>query len=159
MAYQACLLDNARLQRPYVLSQFSGVLAAHAINLPPCSSLTSMGNMALFLQYRNVTVEIGATYLDCGPQPEFVLRERNHTVDRDGHTVRPASPCFWRDGIANFNGAIHQYRNGSWHAMDASTHATQARLHQHFNLVVETSASHLLPLSTMLNQLGLVAEL
>ena len=54
---------------------------------------------------KNVTVSASLT--NCGYEPRYL----NFTIGRDGYSLHPSQPCFWKDRIVNLNSQSYTWDN------------------------------------------------
>ena len=152
-----CLIETARVERVQVLSQFSGVLAAEALGFQDCHSLKSFGRTGLLYKCEPTQVTFTTFQDRCGPQPVY----RNFTIAKDGRTLVPLTPCAWKDGIVNFGGTVHQYRDNNWVPVTPSIVAKSAQLQTSFNFTTDQfdRYSSLFPAEDSSNLFQLFGEL
>ena len=133
---QDCRNDFEHTYSVLQMSQFSPLLAAQFAGYPDCYALQSFGPTGILTkcEAKNVTFTHEITG-NCGYQPVF----GNYTIALDGKTLVPKSKCIWRNSFVNFEGIVHEFRNGSWRRVKPSFNAQTSHTRTLFSATVDQS--------------------
>lgn len=158
------LIDNSRLERLLLLSQFSPVTAAESLRYPQCHALQSFGLSGILTKCVEINVTSSTQdFPRCGHQPVT----RNFTIGLDGKTLVPKSKCLWKNSFVNCDGIVHEFFNDSWRPVNASYHAQTSHTRAVFARNIDASEQFLsfklsqptAEIMTLMGELnGLIAE-
>ena len=73
----------------------------------------------------------------CGVQPFF----QNFTIGKDGYTLYPFSPCYWKGGIVLFNTRLYEHRNNEWQELQSTQFAQAVHMNLDFKYFTDKTSS------------------
>ena len=83
-----CEVAATKRRQLIIMSHLSPLLAASTLGSEtPCARIKGKGETLLLQQCTHIKVNLTVVNTNCGPQPQFELKEKNYTIGLDGWSI------------------------------------------------------------------------